>query len=263
MKYEIIVTFTDGINTTTQIFYVQITSNPTPIINLSKNKSELMLGDTLKVTLYASDDKPLFGVLDFGDETVIYFTKEQSIIDTTFAHVYTYPQYYNITARFDDGFTSASKQTSVLIVTNYYFSMSLSVGMVWRYWYNYYYRYEPESTLINQSGINDTLHFKGHKDGRIVDTTYIINNTLQLEIVLSYSTVMFNIPLYDRIQIHKVPNHVYIERYTIYVDNYGPGSDAGGASYNTNGLLSYYYYRTGSHGFAASETMTLLEFIKP
>ena len=78
-------------------------SNSASIVTLVPNKTTVNIGDTLKVTVHASDATLSNGSLDFKDGTIINFINVTRVFDTTSVHVSLFPGTYPVTATFSDG----------------------------------------------------------------------------------------------------------------------------------------------------------------
>ena len=89
-------------------------SDSSPTVSIIPNKTKLAPGDTLKISLQASDSTLANGSIDFSDGTIIQFNHLSKIFDTTIVHIYYQVGIYNIYVKFSDGNMTTS---SSLIIT--------------------------------------------------------------------------------------------------------------------------------------------------
>jgi hypothetical protein len=281
-SFDITVSFTDGDSITTKHLIIAV-SDPSPKVTLVPNKTTCIVGDTLKVTLHASDATLSNGSVDFKDGTVISFFNLNCVFDTTIVHVYSYFGTYSVTATFSDGYTSTSVSVPIA-TTGYDFALSFSVGMVWRFSYSFSDHEPPFSIADHQSGIhewriisfivvnqdttftvqqikNDTRHYQGSIDSRWVDTTYAINDTTQFRIVLSYSSIQFDWPIGSGIRTDTIPNHTFVNRYPYSVAPVGGGGPV--TYYDNQGPIRYSYHSSTMHSISYDEDLSLIDFTKP
>ena len=107
-------------------------------INVTCNKDMMDLRDTLKISIHASDEDLTSGFVNYGDGTVINFSKLNKKFDTTLAHIFKTidpdSDYIRITVGFRDNNYSGDNIYSVkskkIFITKLYYSLPLSVGML-------------------------------------------------------------------------------------------------------------------------------------
>lgn len=270
--YNITASFTDGDTTATTSIAIQVKDDP-PIVHLTVNKTDLRLGDTLKVFLHVSD--AISGTLDFNDGTRIYFSNFNHDLDTMIVHIYTQPGYpYCVNATFSDGNNSNYWQISVTV--SRYYELVLSVGMKWRFKHK-----DGFSTVIgdhihnstqgiheweiisftNQDSIFtvkrticDTIHASSDQG----DTNYIAISSSQFTIVGLYKTITFNVPLAG--SPFTVPNHSPIDSYPVKASGNTYGGDL--ICIDIIGPVSYHYSSSTMYSNTFEE-LTMIDFIKP
>jgi photosystem II stability/assembly factor-like uncharacterized protein len=86
-----------------------------PIVSIIPSKTELTSGDTLKISLQASDSTLANGSIDFSDGTIIQFNHLRNIFDTTIVHIYSQGGTYNIYVKFSDGNMTTSSLLTITV----------------------------------------------------------------------------------------------------------------------------------------------------
>lgn len=94
-----------------------VVDNP-PVVTITGNFPNILVGDSLIVTIHATDSTLTNGKVDFKDSTVISFYNLKPELDTTIIHVYKTPGSYNITASFSDGSKNTTTQFPVVVGSN-------------------------------------------------------------------------------------------------------------------------------------------------
>src|ERR1041385_7583684 len=281
-SYDITGVFTDGNKKTTERLGVQV-SHSSPTVTIVPNRTALSIGDTLKVSIHAADVTLSDGNVAFGDGTMITFSNLSRVVDTTVDHVYSYQGAYVVTATFSNGYNSRSASFSIA-PSGHYFSLSLSVGMMWRFSYRFSSDVPPSAVSDSQGGThvwwtissvvlgqdtsftvqqirNDTRHLLFPSNNQYVDTTYNISDTLEFPILVSHGYIQFNWPLHYGMRTDTVPNHAFVPRYPYYATQIGGGATA---TYDDKvGPLEYSYDFSTIHSISSSEHMTLVAFTKP
>jgi hypothetical protein len=92
--------------------------NETPDVTITGIKTTLWVGDTLRLTLHASNSLLTSGYIDFKDSTIILFNNLKPVFDTTLIHIFTSVGSYNITTSFTNGSKTTSKQLNVIVISN-------------------------------------------------------------------------------------------------------------------------------------------------
>jgi hypothetical protein len=279
--FNITVSFSNANETTLKQLKVTVNENPPPVITLTVDKTTLVVGDTIKIALHASDPTLTSGSLSLSDGGFISFSNLKPVFDTTIIYVFWRASTNPITATFTDGYTSTVSSIPMTI-NEYYFVLHLSVGMIWRFSYSLDSDVPPSSTSETQNGIhewkilsytvanqdttfivqqirNDTRKYIGSMNNHWVDTTYSINDTLTFTFVQTYNSIQFQWPIQSGLITSVVPNHKYISIYP-YEDWNGSGP---AKFYDNEGPLGYYEQFNTSHGIFFHETLTRIEFIKP
>jgi hypothetical protein len=270
-SYDVTASLSDGDKVTTKDLDI-VVSNYAPVVTLVVNKTSLNIGDTLKVTLHASDATLSNGTLDFKDGSIIPFSKLNRTFDTTIAHVYSQLGTYSVAASFSDGYSATNAFASVTI--QHYYILSFSVGMVWRYSYSYW-NGNKNGYSLNQNGIHEwkiisftaanqdtTFTVRQTRSDSVYiafDTSYVIKDTSQFTIVVSYSSIQFNTPL--SAGSFSVPNHTYITSYPIILGYNFAGGNYGYMQFEDIVGLSKSYLDYSSQAFV-TENFTLNDFIK-
>jgi PKD domain-containing protein len=281
-SYELTASFSDGDRITTERLGIAV-SPSSPKVTITPHKTTVRVGDTLEVTLHASDATLSNGTLDFGDGTVIAFPNLSHTFDTTIGHVYSYPGSYSVSATFSNGYTSRSASFTIA-ATNHFFALSLSTGMVWHYSYDFSYDDPPSGHSDNLTGIhewrtisevvvdrdtifaiqqirNDTRHSSYPVNGRWVDTTYVFTDTSQFTVTVSDSSIRFNLPLLSETRTDIIPNHTYLSNYPFTVWD---ASYRGPAVYDDRaGLLRFSFEWSTIHSITTSEHLALIDYTKP
>jgi hypothetical protein len=271
--FNLTATFSDGDLITTKHLTIPVTYNPSPVITITPDKTTISLGDTLKLTLHATDITLSNGSINFNDGTIITFPHLYRSIDTTIMHVYSQLGTYSVSAAFSDGISTTSKSVSVSV--QLYYTLSFKIGMSWRFSYNYHL--EDAEVGVDTSKIgthtwkiissastnhdtiftimqttNDVVDIHNLPD---IDTTYTTNDTSYFSISYSYSTVQWSWPTkYFGIETFSIPNHVFIVSYPVWIFN---------TKYDYNGPLSYGYDWRPMGYYYISETFSLIDFTKP
>jgi hypothetical protein len=279
-SYDVIVSFSDGNKITTKHFNVTVIPNSPPQVTLVTNKTTLNLGDTLIVTLHATDHTLSYGYLYFNDGTQVSVSHLNQVFDTTIIHVYSQCGDYLISAEFYDGlyYGGSPYYAHVSVVVSHYYELSLSVGITWRFSYSYddyYYgpmiythqRGKHEWRIISSDKINsDSTVFTVQQirsDSAYIDYmngTTFINDTSQFMIASSHNSIQFNAPLNGQPFI--IPNHRYVSYYPIKIlvkhypeEEYMLFEDITGPT--------KYYRENHPYKQDTYENLVLLEFIKP
>src|SRR5258705_123180 len=94
------------------------TINDPPDVTVSANNATIILGDTLSLTLHASDPTLKNNTIDFKDSNVITLSNLGTVFDTTLIHVFKSVGSFAVTAAFSDGKKSTTKQLLVTITPN-------------------------------------------------------------------------------------------------------------------------------------------------
>ncbi|MFA5835214.1 MAG: hypothetical protein WDA22_17175 [Bacteroidota bacterium] len=90
--------------------------NEPPVITITGIDSSMLFGDTLKLTLHVSDATLKNGSVDFGDSNIVVFSIKESVIDTTLFHYYKSQSFYGISASFNDGENTSTKNIRVMVL---------------------------------------------------------------------------------------------------------------------------------------------------
>ena len=252
-----------------------------PTLKLTVNNKNPELGDTLRITIHASDPTLSTGELNFWDGTLIKFINLSSEFDTTIYHLYTWAGKHTITATFGNGNSYTFSSVSINI-KYYYYSSSFKVGTIWRFSYSFKDQ-EPASpygTDIVQNGIHEwkiTSYTVDNRQDTIftvletkqdtvtnwqvygLDSTGVLNDSTEFKIIVAPDSIRYNWPLYAGPKTISVPNHFYASSYPVLIST---GQDYTVSKYNDNGPIYYSDYHSGSHGYLYDEEFRLLEFIK-
>jgi hypothetical protein len=290
--YRITSTFHDGFDSTMSGVSITVSNTP-PEVTLRVNKSTLNVGDSLIVTLHASDRTLSSGSVDFKDGTVVQFTHVHVAFDTVVTHIYTRPGTYDVTASFGDGDTVTTSLASVDLV--HLFALSFPVGAVWKFAYSYYVAQFSHAFWIYLNGTHewtilsssvsgadtvftvqqvraDSERFIGAGGGSHGDTTFFVHDTSQFTFSVSYNSMQFTWPLEEQLQLHTdvVPNHVVVSALPLRLETELRGgfyNEVVGSRYalydDTVGPLRYGYTYNDNRTVARVEDFTLIGFVKP
>jgi len=269
-SFKVKASFSNDDTIATAYYQVKI-SNTWPVVTLSPNKTTITLGDTLKITLHASDAKLTAGTLDFKDGTILTFSNLYRSVDTTINHVYSQLGTFSVTAVFNNGINSTSQSVSVSVQpVQHYYAFSFQIGMTWRFSYDYEYSNyvtegdssqigvhtwkivssqvtDSDTTFTIMQTINDVIHYIYYPY-----TSYTIKDTSYFTFTYSYSRVLWKWPTkLNGYEIFSIPNHalISISSYPFYFfDDNGPNNN---------------YYSYSIAYISVSERFTLIDFTKP
>jgi hypothetical protein len=73
-------------------------TNDPPIVTVVGNDTTISIGDTLRLTIHASDATLTSGTIDFKDSSIVILNNLKSVLDTTLIHIFTSIGSYDITA---------------------------------------------------------------------------------------------------------------------------------------------------------------------
>lgn len=263
-EYLVATSFTDGTSTTTKEIKFLI-----PLINITLNNTNFILGDTIKVNLRSSSSTLVNGTLDFKDGTIIYFSNITQNFDTTISYVYSQPGEYLFTAVFSNGNITLNFSSNIKV--GRYFELSFLVGMKWIYKYDYLHsqnfggftrirgihKWEVTSASNSIFQIVEITEDTVNSHYLYGDTTYIKSDTTIFNISETYDNIVFDIP-YNEAPF-TVPNHSLVYSYPVKISK---GEDSFIWCEDVKGLTKYqhdrffYYYRI-------TINLTLVEFTMP
>lgn len=245
-----------------------ISVEPVVDISLTTKRDTIGLGDTLHLTIHNNAKKYSSIILDLR-RAIITFNNH--FTDTTISFVYDWSSEYNISLSLVDGDSVIKKLDRKITVLPHYFSLHFSVGMIWKYSYNYYDSYPPTSTSIRQNGIHiweiisseisnqDTIYSVRQirddiKNDNGVSKT--IKDTTISNFTVSPTTISINWQFYGGMRNFSFSNNTFVNRLPIRPSDYVSIDDKVGPK-------GYYYYNSASHGLEVKEEFVLLDFYKP
>ena len=103
-------------------------NNESPTVSISANNSVISIGDTLKLTIRASDSVLKNGNVSFGDGTTITFSNLKSKLDTTIVHNFISKGNYNVTVSFSDEENTTTKELAVTVADRTAPSLSITAN---------------------------------------------------------------------------------------------------------------------------------------